>query len=121
MTVNNINVAETLEVEKIDIEDKLLLITTELLESKENQPFLHKLFSLKASQWSDLKVLCDGLPEIESKFEELRGLLTGKIRVTWLDYPSTETENYCLIIFFVESLFWHNLAVYNKGLIIDNR
>ena len=105
----------------LEVEDRLLLITTELLESKENQPFLQKLFFLKPSQWCDLKPLCGGLQEIESQFKELSELFRGKIRVTWLDYPSTEAEDYCLIIFFVESLFWHNFAVYNKGKIIDNR
>ena len=55
--------------ENLELKDRLLLITTELLELKENQPFLHRLFSLKASQWSDLKVLCGGLPEIENQFE----------------------------------------------------
>ena len=37
----------------------------------------------------------------------------GTLRVTWLEYPELE-QGYCLVLFYMDSLGWNSLALYNK-------
>ncbi|AFZ27807.1 hypothetical protein Cylst_5822 [Cylindrospermum stagnale PCC 7417] len=104
--------------EFLKIEDRLSNISADLVEYEE--VFLKRLFHEPSGKWLDLTLICSGIAQIEHQLEQLRESFTGKIVVTWLDYPSSESEScYCLIMFFAEDLFWNNIAIYNKQLFLE--
>jgi hypothetical protein len=97
------------------IEDKLADLTADLVECEENQAFLARLFALQAGAWADVVALCHEVIPLEEHVAHLQESTTGRLRVTWLDYPNAaHGKGYCLIIFFVEELHWSNVALYNK-------
>ena len=101
----------------LDLEDELLDFTADLLALKSNQIVLEALFGLVAGQWMNLGELLKALPEIAQQLTELERLAGGQLQVTWLRHPET-SESYCLVLFFMESLGWDNLAIYHRSLII---
>lgn len=99
----------------MNLEESLADITADLVELKENSPFLERLFAVRAGQWLDAAVLCSQLIDITDRLEGLSESFEGALHVTWLAYPeSVYGDGYCLIIFFVEALHWSNIAVYNR-------
>lgn len=101
----------------IDIEDRLSCLTADLVEFESNSLFLQRLFSIDAGKWVEVGPLCSDLRQVEVQLRELREVLEGELRVTWLEYPDAANgAGYCLILFFVEALHWNNLALYNKQL-----
>jgi hypothetical protein len=128
MTLEKTNLENSLEdgLEELELEDKLLDITTELVSINNNSLFLERLFSQDAGQWIEIESLCSGIREIETQLEELRELFAacfperiGTLRVTWLDYPNTTLGEACyMIIFFLEALHWSNVALYSKALFL---
>lgn len=118
MTLEQTDLAEDLELE---VEDILSNITSDLVADRSNSPFLERLFSIDAGKWVELESLCQELKQIEKQFAELKTEFNVTIKVTWLDYPvSACGEGFCTILFFVESLHWHNLALYNQQLFWKN-
>ena len=109
-TEKNINFLEDME-----IEDKLSCLTADLVEYKINQKFVQRLFDNKAGQWIDIYTLCQDLNPIVNQFKSLETYCDGILQVTWLDYPTNLGEGYCLIIFYLESLHWNNMALYCKN------
>ncbi|XWK86584.1 MAG: hypothetical protein U7127_20560 [Phormidium sp.] len=113
MTLEQTDLAEDLELE---VEDILSNITSDLVADRSNSPFLERLFSIDAGKWVELEPLCQELKQIEKQFAELKTEFNATIKVTWLDYPvSACGEGFCTILFFVESLHWSNLALYNQN------
>jgi hypothetical protein len=102
--------------EELELEDWLSCISADLLEYDRNSLFLERLFAQKSGEWSTIESLCDGLPDIETQLQHLAAISPAELRVTWLDYPTAAGLGFCLILFFVESLHWSNLAVYNQAL-----
>lgn len=102
-------------IKDLEIEDQLSCLTADLVEHESNQPFLQRLFANKAGQWLDIYTLCQDLNSILNQFKSLELECEGILQVTWLDYPTNLGEGYCLIIFYLESLHWNNLALYCKN------
>jgi hypothetical protein len=100
----------------LDLEDELLDFTADLLALKANQVALVALFERSAGQWVNLSELVQGLPAVQRQLTDLEGLAPGPLRVTWLRHPET-SEDYCLVLFFMESLGWDNLALYHRALV----
>ncbi|MBZ8182239.1 hypothetical protein [Oscillatoria salina] len=105
--------------ENLDIEDELSCLTADLVEFECNLPFLEKLFSTEAGKWVEISLLCQGLQEIEKQLKQVQKSFDGIIQVAWLEYP--QIPDYCLIIFFVEDLFWNNLALYNQEKFLQSK
>ena len=97
------------------IEDQMADITADLVELEAYQPFLERLFSLQAGVWTTASLLCKDLLHIQEQMKHLEKKIADRLMISWLDYPvSTHGEGYCLIIFFVESLPWSQVALFNK-------
>lgn len=116
MTLENMNLEDNLE--DMELEDILSGITADLVGYESNSLFLKRLFSEEAGKWIEIEPLCSGLKKIESQLEQLKESFEESLRVTWLDYPASYGEGFCIIIFFVEALHWNNLALYNKQLFL---
>jgi hypothetical protein len=100
----------------LDLEDELLNFTADLLALKINQIVLEGLFGLGAGEWVNLGELLETLPEMAQQLTEFERVAGGQLQVTWLRHPET-SESYCLVLFFMESLSWDSLAIYNRSLI----
>jgi len=97
------------------VEERLADLTVDLVECEENSVLLERLFSLNAGVWEDVATLCRDLVHLADHMAQLQQSFKGRLRATWLDYPtSTHDKGYCLIIFFAEELHWSNVALYNK-------
>ena len=102
-------------------EDQLADVTAGLITLEENEIFLERLFYSRAGEWLDVESLCIGLTRIEGQLKSLLDSLEGTLHVTWLEYPhSAYGEGYCVIVFFLESLHWSNVALYNRQRFLDN-
>ncbi|WP_107666623.1 hypothetical protein [Cyanothece sp. BG0011] len=101
--------------EEMDLEDQLSCLTADLIEYKKNKMFLNNLFNVESGQWTDINTLCQGINHLQNQLELIEKSCDEQLTVTWLDYPlSTMGEGYCLIIFYLESLHWDNIALYNR-------
>ncbi|RCJ29412.1 hypothetical protein A6770_22020 [Nostoc minutum NIES-26] len=103
--------------ETLILEDKLSNLSANLV-SGENI-FLSRLFKYPPGIAIDLDELCVSL-EIELELQEIREEFPDKIIVTWIDYPNAEFQEYsAIILFLAESIFWNQIALYNKRLFED--
>ncbi len=100
----------------LDLEDELLDFTADLLALKDHQVVLEALFELGTGQWMNLSELLMAVPKMGQQLDELERLAGGQLQITWLRHPET-SESYCLVLFFMESLGWDNLAIYHRSLI----
>jgi hypothetical protein len=99
----------------MNIEEQIAEITTDLVELEACHPFLERLFSLQAGVWETALLLCKDLLHIQKQIKHLENKISDRLMISWLDYPiSTHGAGYCLIIFFVESLHWSQIALFNK-------
>ena len=99
----------------MNIEEQMAEITTDLVELEVGHPFLERLFSLQAGVWETALLLCKDLLHIQKQIKHLENKISDRLMISWLDYPiSTHGAGYCLIIFFVESLHWSQIALFNK-------
>jgi hypothetical protein len=98
------------------LEDELLDFTADLLGLKPNQPFLAGLFAQPSGRWMNVGDLVAG--EMRRTLMELETFSEGQLQVTWLNHPET-SDDYCLVLFLMESLGWDNLAIYHRKLISD--
>jgi hypothetical protein len=53
---------------------------------------------------------------MRNKLLGLESLTKGRLRVNWLRHSET-SDDYCLVLFFRESLGWDNLVVYDQSLV----
>ncbi len=104
----------SVELETLDIEEELTDFTADLLALKANEVFLERLFAKPVGQWSDLAGFFDKNEQIYHKLTSLQANCEGTLRVTWLEHPEL-VKGYCLVLFYVDSLEWNNLALYNKA------
>lgn len=99
----------------LDLEDELADFTADLLALQSNQPFLKALFAYPSGHWMNLQDLCD-LSSVTNALASLEAQGQGQLRVTWLEHPETSLD-YCLILFYMNSLGWNSLALYHRSLI----
>ena len=103
-----------LELDALDVEDELEDFTADLLALKQNEGILRRLFDHSLGQWSDLMSLLDESGSVANGLQVLEEKCGGSLQLTWLEHPDLNT-GYCFILFYVDSLAWNNLALYNKG------
>jgi hypothetical protein len=94
--------------------DGLADFIADLLALKSNQPFLKALFEQPPGYWLELKTLCSSLHAVVSDLATLESQGQGQLRVTWLEYPETSPD-YCLVLFYFDSLGWNSLALYHRS------
>ncbi len=111
----------------MNIESRLTDIAADML--TESHGFLERLLLSKEGKWLTASILCKGLDflssisenKAEKELELLENEAEGVLLVTWLSYPETAYgEGYCIIIFFVESIHWSTIAVFNKDVFLQN-
>ena len=101
------------ELDGLDIEDELADFTADVLSLKANEKILHRLFSNPLGKWSNLASFLNDYDEIIQRLAKLQGDCDGTLQVTWLQHPELN-QGYCLVLFYMDSLGWDNLALYNK-------
>lgn len=101
------------ELDDLAIEDEWADFTADLLSLRESESILTQLFLNPLGQWLDFSNLLND-DEILQKLASLQADCDGKLRVTWLEHPELD-RGYCLVLFYVDSLGWNNLALYNKA------
>jgi hypothetical protein len=106
------NVA-TAQPDALDLEDELLDFTADLLALKLNQPFVAGLFAHSKGQWVNVAAIVQDVAPANQKLRALEASSHGQLQATWLNHPETN-EDYCLVLFFMESLGWDNLAIYHR-------
>lgn len=110
----SLNTVSSVELETLDIKEELTDFTADLLALKVHEVFLERLFAKPRGGWSDLADFFDKDEQVSHKLASLQTNCEGTLWVTWLVHPEL-VKGYCLVLFYVDSLAWNNLAVYNKA------
>lgn len=98
------------------IEEALDDLAADLVSASDDTTFFKLLLAAAPGQWLPVIGLCHDQDEIQSRLPQLERTAEGKLYVSWLPYPdSVYGHEYCTIIFFIESLLWSAVAIYNKG------
>ncbi len=100
----------SIEVETIELEDELADFTADLLALQANEPILKRLFNKPAGSWSSVTDFFDET----SLIEDIQSDCDGTLQITWLEPPELDS-GYCLVLFYMASLGWNSLALYNKA------
>jgi hypothetical protein len=98
----------------LDIEEEWTDFTADLLSLRSNESLLNNLFSHPIGQWLNFSNLLGGQGELCQRLDNLQTDCDGTLQVTWLSHPQLD-RGYCLVLFYVESLDWNNLSLYNKA------
>lgn len=98
----------------IDIEDELADFTADLIALSANEYILSRLFAEPAGSWSNLASFLERHQQAVQAVKKIQADCDGTVQVTWLEHPILD-HGYCLVLFYVDSLGWNNLAVYNKA------
>jgi hypothetical protein len=101
----------------LELEDELLDFTADLLALKDNQAFVLALFGVPSGQWMNVDAMLSDRPAVQAQLRELEAMAQGQLQVVWLQHPETSAA-YSLVLFFMESLGWDNLAVYHRELVL---
>lgn len=110
-----VNAAFTEQPDALDLEDELLDFTADLLALKANQPFVSSLLAQPKGQWVNVAAIAPDIASVNETLMTLEAVSKGQLQVTWLSHPETN-DDYCLVLFFMESLSWDNLAIYHRKL-----
>jgi hypothetical protein len=108
----------TNQTDALELEDELLDLTADLLALKANQSFVSALFEVPSGQWLNVGEMLSERPEMHQQLRELETISQGQLQVVWLQHPETSAA-YSLVLFFMESLGWDNLAVYHRELLLN--
>jgi hypothetical protein len=109
------NTVITEQPDALDLRDELLDFTADLLALKANQPFIAGLLEYPKGQWVNVATITQDMAQVSQTLMALEASSSGRLQVTWLNHPETN-DNYCLVLFFMESLGWDNLAIYHRKL-----
>jgi hypothetical protein len=99
--------------DEIDLEDQFADLAADLVGLESNSVFIERLLVISPNQWRDVRDLCDRLHPVVSQLEELEILAEDSLKVSWLEHPLPDS-GYCLILFYLKSLQWDSLALYNR-------
>jgi len=97
------------------VRQQLDLFVPDLLARAENEPFMRRLFSSGKGSWLSVRLLCDGLSEVESHFRSIETMTTSELFVLWLEHPTD--PDYAYVHFYLPDFFWTNSGIYNRGLL----
>lgn len=102
------------------ITDTLGNFAADLMTESAFRPFLVRLLSLPAGGWHSLYTLCADLPAFEARVQQdvIPLKIVEDLNVMWLPNP-WEHSDMVLVLFFCNTLFWHSLALVNKGYILE--
>jgi hypothetical protein len=98
----------------LDIEEEWADFTADLLSLRSNESLLKNLFFHPIGQWLNFSDLLDDRDDVWNQLNKLQSDCGGALQVTWLGHPQLD-RGYCLILFYVDSLDWNNLSLYNKS------
>lgn len=97
----------------IEIEDEVADFAADLLALEEHEFVLEYLFKRPAGKWCNLVDFITDDHPIVQKITSLQSDCHGQLKVTWIEHPDLES-GYCFVVFYVDSLNWNSLALYNK-------
>lgn len=100
------------------IEERFSFVTLSLLTESSNLKFLESLFSRPSGEWLSVSYILQNHSKLAKEITDVEQLIQDKLRVTWLGYPDVN-DDFCIIIFFVEAILWHDFAFFNKKLFLD--
>ena len=106
----------SVEPDIIDIEDELTDFAADLLALKKNETVLKCLFAQPAGTWVKATSCIDNTDQIYQEISSLQASCNGTLQITWLERPELG-HDYGLVLFYVDSLGWNSLALYNRGLL----
>ncbi len=95
------------------IVDALERFSGDVLSLRRHEGIVREIFATAPGEWR----LVSGLDLHDAALARLldgTGQDGASLRVTWLDYPDP-SSGYCLIVFFLEGIHWHSVALYNKA------
>jgi hypothetical protein len=98
----------------LDIEEEWADFTADLLSLRSNESLLKNLFFHPIGQWLNFSDLLGKQDDIRQQLNKLQTDCAGILQVTWLGHPQLD-RGYCLVLFYVDSLDWNNLSLYNKS------
>ena len=113
MTANSVVIEQP---DALSLEEELFDFTADLLTLKVNLSFLEVVLAQPQGQWVNVATAVQDLEISSETLQALEAAAKGQLQVTWLNHPET-SDDYCLVLFFMESLNWNNLAVYHRKLI----
>ncbi len=94
-------------------QDYLENLTVDLVIGKQYHPILEHLLRTDKGEWT---LLADLGYEVQPDVP--RHELADELFATWLDYPYSPSGDYCLLIFFQESLIWSKAFIFRRASII---
>ena len=95
----------------METSELLTEMTADMLAMKRHSGCIARLLSAEQGSWHRLDEVVAG-DEIMSR--TLQEIDVADVHVSWLPYPiSVYGADYCTVIFFSESLGWHNVLVFN--------
>ena len=101
---------------QMSIEDKLSDLAADLVSVKSHEPILKCLFASPEGKWLALADLCNSDNHLKVRTGEIESETSTRVLVSWISYPeSSYGPGYGTIIFFVESIHWGTIALYNMG------
>jgi hypothetical protein len=97
----------------ITVEDELSDFTADLLSERQFEPLLEQLFAKAPGRWLAVAPLLG--EAMSERLEPIEATSEGTLLITWMDHPeSFYGDGYCTVAFFVESILWSSIAVYNQ-------
>lgn len=100
--------------EQLSVEEELEDFAADFVSDKHSDSRLRHLFEQASGEWFAAKQFCDEETAM-TRLSTLEESADGTLRVAWLAHPEAYDEGFVTVLFFVDSLFWHTLAIYNKG------
>jgi len=102
--------------EQLTLEDELEDFAADFVSDKHSDTHLRRLFQRESGKWITAQQLCNEQEDVLARLGTLQESAEGTLQVAWLENPeSAYGEGYVTILFFVESVFWKTLAIYNKA------
>ena len=98
------------------IEDELSGLSADLVGGARYVSFLRELLTLEPGCLYDATALVAALPDARDGLDAVERAVGDRLRVTWIENDgSTYGPGYVIVLFYLEAIHWHNVAVVNRG------
>jgi hypothetical protein len=97
------------------VRQRLDLFVPDLLARGENERFVRRLFASEKGSWLSVRLLCDGISEVENLFRSIETTTPSDLYVLWLDHPTDPDYGY--VHFYLPDFFWTNSGIYDRKLL----
>jgi hypothetical protein len=99
----------------VRLEDELSGLSADLVGEARHVPFLRELLTLAPGRLYDAIPLVAALPEARDGLGAVERAAGDRLRVTWIENDgSAYGPEYVVVLFYLEAIHWHNVAVVNR-------